>query len=1136
MNTPKSPKSALASAVYFFVALTILIPINAWSQIEEVVVTVRKREENLQDVPISVDAFTSAEIDRKGISDITDVARLSPSIQFDESFAQSDTRITVRGLSPTRGRQNVALLLDGIDVSSEAISSSGGSLLLNTRLVDIERIEVILGPQMALYGRSAFAGAIQYITKDPSEELEGQVKVDVSDFNRFSATGSVSGPIAGDALGFRFNAAWWDEDGYYQNTITNEEVGGDKGVGLALTFKSEIGDRVSLKFRSEYTDDEGQPSAAAFLPFNTELATPLEATELLFDEQGNMVSAGISECFNGQNGKEDFIGKISAGRPLPGNAAPGTFPDGYLNDEFLQARTDRISDPNFLSGTPGSDLNQFLIANGRGPLPGAADPTVPTGGVSSQCEWIVPVRVGKVPDGDDLPVTLAPNPATPGKDYEGFDRELLRFSLVADVDFDAFTFTSLTGYTRDDTFEAQDANAFAFHSPDAGIFLDGNAETFAANNDKTTEQFSQEFRIATQLDGPVNGTFGVTYWDEKVDNDSTSITAESAGSHCMWNSKLGMGGTINPIGIQSIGCPGFTESPVAPFQNAAQPFRNPSPSDRDTEHFSVYGMLEFELTETWGLTLEGRYNEEDVKVFGPIFLDPGASGGPGGLNPCGIFFRPCQSFDIFLNGDPDAVVSTLAQTGNGRRPNGSWFGDAFFPFVDDFIDANLDTQPFLNANGEQEFRVDQAMLDQIPDECRNTPAKQAAVDRSIIEGPSMIVTETNSVGQLVPKHDNRVQELADAQGEIVRDANGRVIRNPNATDMFNPWCQSSLKDSDDWFSPKITLDWEATDNSLYYVSWSKARKPGGFSLLTVGSSGLDRELTEFDPEEMEVWEIGGKTSWVENSLVINGAFFFQDFTDKQALTSALGNDGRLVSKIENAGSAEVWGAELSVAWSPLNPIGPGHLSISGGYTFLDTEYTDFTVESGSSTNAAAAGNCTPILVGGEPLCTLSYTGNELENAPQGAFNGFVNYTIPVSGGADFYVEADAIWQDKRFADFTNNLWMDAYWNFDVRFGFQTDRWNMLFYIDNVLDDRTVRSAGGGPALGCCFVLGSSIDLGAVQDFTKAVPTESEDVDFSPRSVGAGVMVDLPLFKTGFLPPPRVIGFRMDFRFGGSRSN
>jgi len=191
----KASKPNKVFLVLLVLSQLLVWPLVAWSQVEEIVVTVSKKSESLQDVPMSVTAFSSADIERKGIKSISDIALLTSSIQFDESFAQSDTRIVVRGLSPSRGRQNIATLVDGVDVSSESITSSGGSLLLNTRLMDVERIEVVLGPQMALYGRSAFNGAIQYITKDASEEFETDIRFDVAENNRYEAVAGVSGPI-----------------------------------------------------------------------------------------------------------------------------------------------------------------------------------------------------------------------------------------------------------------------------------------------------------------------------------------------------------------------------------------------------------------------------------------------------------------------------------------------------------------------------------------------------------------------------------------------------------------------------------------------------------------------------------------------------------------------------------------------------------------------------------------------------------------------------------------------------------------------------------------------------------------------------------------------------------------------------
>ncbi|MAF83202.1 MAG: TonB-dependent receptor [Gammaproteobacteria bacterium] len=1024
-------KRVLPGALIFFLAIS--WSLAAWSQVEEIVVTVRKKGENLQDVPMSVSAMGAAEIERKGIKDIADIAQFSTSLQFDESFAQSDTRIAVRGLSPTRGRQNVALLVDGVDVSSEAITSSGGSLLLNTRLVDIQRIEVVLGPQMALYGRSAFNGAIQYITKDAADEFEADFKLDASKADnsggarQYEAIAGVSGPIFGDALGLRLNGALWDDEGFHRNQITGKRIGGGEGYGLALTLNSDIGDNLSFKFRAEYTDDESQPSAQAFLKFNTELDVPQGA----FD-------AGVAECF------PDFVDFVATN--------PANIPD-YANNQAYRDRGLRLLDPAYVATLDPATLNpnlpEFVIPAGGGPY----------------CEERTPVRVGRVPDGDSLAVTLAPDPTTPGVDYQGFDREMFRLSFVASYEAESWSLKSMTGLTHDDNIEQQDTNAFAIASPDAGKFLDGNPNTFGFNNSKATKQFSQDIYARTSLDGPLNGTLGALYWREWVDNRSKSITAQGSGSHCFWNSVSGVLFDIENA------CPGYTEIPVAPYQQAGAQFRKlkPSPADRDTEHWSIYGTLDFEFAENWTLAFDGRYNHEKVDVEGPIFFDPGASGGPGGLNPCGIFFRPCQTFDDW-------------------QADGNWFADKFFPWTDEAVDGTD-----LGA-----FVPDEALLASIPDLCRQQDPD--AVQRSIAEGPFQIERDAEGI----PVWNNGVVP--------VLDADGKAVLTPGGPDMFNPWCVDQEGNTDSWFSPKVRLEWAAGDDMLFYVSWSRARKPGGFSLLTIGSSGLNRELAEFDAEKMVVWEVGANTNWFENTIVLNGSVFFQDFTDKQALTSALGNDGRLISKIENAGSAEVWGSEISIDWSPITEFLGGNWRTSLGWTWLPVrEYTDFVISSTSPTTSAHARNCTP---DGE-LCSISYTGKKLENSAENSVNGFVQYMIPLTASVSTYIETDVFWQSKRFVGITNNLWTDSILEFNLRIGLEGERWDALLYVDNLLDDDTVRSVGGGPGLGCCFILASGLDVAG-----------------DPPRPRSAVMVDLPLFNTAFLPDPRIIGARISYSFGG----
>ena len=122
----------------------------AFAQIEEIIVTTRKRSENLQEIPIVVTAFTAENIERKGIANIGDILKYTAGVQINEAFIPGDQRIVIRGLAPTRGRPNVAVLQDDIDISSESIQNGGGSLLINPRLFDLERVEIVKGPHSAL--------------------------------------------------------------------------------------------------------------------------------------------------------------------------------------------------------------------------------------------------------------------------------------------------------------------------------------------------------------------------------------------------------------------------------------------------------------------------------------------------------------------------------------------------------------------------------------------------------------------------------------------------------------------------------------------------------------------------------------------------------------------------------------------------------------------------------------------------------------------------------------------------------------------------------------------------------------------------------------------------------------------------
>jgi iron complex outermembrane recepter protein len=230
----------------------------------DIIVTARKREESVQDVPIAINVLTAEAIERKGIDGPGDVANLTPGLTFDVGLVPSDTRISIRGLQATRGRPNVAILVDGVDTSSENFGVAGGGILANLRLVDVERIEVVKGPQTVLYGRSAFAGAINYVSKRPGAEFEGSVSAQIARFDSYELKGAVGGPIGG-GLSARANFGYFKSGGDYRNPVTGGKLNTSdvKGGAIALNYQSD--GAFSAYARVQYSEEDYSERAQVLL-------------------------------------------------------------------------------------------------------------------------------------------------------------------------------------------------------------------------------------------------------------------------------------------------------------------------------------------------------------------------------------------------------------------------------------------------------------------------------------------------------------------------------------------------------------------------------------------------------------------------------------------------------------------------------------------------------------------------------------------------------------------------------------------------------------------------------------------------------------------------------------------------------
>ena len=224
--------------------------------LQEIVVTARKREEALQDVPLTVTAVGAVKIEELGIKDSRELALFVPGFSNVASFGRnSSERPTIRGQSNILGSPNASYFVDGVYISGSAT---------NTETANLERIEVIKGPQAALYGRATFAGAINYVTKQPSDTFEGKVTATLGEFSQRDVTAYISGPIS-DSVSYFLAATHTEIGGFYDNPLDpRDNLGAEQTDGLTAKLRWTPNDATEITALVTYAEDNDGPPALGF--------------------------------------------------------------------------------------------------------------------------------------------------------------------------------------------------------------------------------------------------------------------------------------------------------------------------------------------------------------------------------------------------------------------------------------------------------------------------------------------------------------------------------------------------------------------------------------------------------------------------------------------------------------------------------------------------------------------------------------------------------------------------------------------------------------------------------------------------------------------------------------------------------
>lgn len=293
-------------------------------QLEEIVVTARKREESLQDVPGAVTALTSSQLRELQVDSAADLQRsvANTTIVDQNSIVAGTLTAFIRGIGTDPGfQQGVGIYID--DMYLQSPLGTDVSVLSN-----LQRIEVLKGPQGNLYGRNTTGGAIKYVTSDPSDELRASAEVRGGQFDLRRVTADLSGPLIGQTLTADLSVLWKQRNGFQDSLYTGQILGSIDQRAVHGLLKWTASDSVTVRLGGAYSLDTSNPRAPTFLgtlpapagtppPFNV-----LPQPTLIYD----LLSANLPSTTNPQLAALQGIIQPIAASNTPGLDTPPVYP------------------------------------------------------------------------------------------------------------------------------------------------------------------------------------------------------------------------------------------------------------------------------------------------------------------------------------------------------------------------------------------------------------------------------------------------------------------------------------------------------------------------------------------------------------------------------------------------------------------------------------------------------------------------------------------------------------------------------------------------------------------------------------------------------------------------------------------
>ncbi len=237
--------------------------------IEEIVVTARKVEEARQDVPATISVLTASQLESAGVQRPEDYVKLVAGVSIVNAAEVGDTQVNIRGINGARDAENsFAFIVDGILMTNPAA--------FNREYANLQQIEVLKGPQGAIYGRNAAAGAIILTTRPPGDTQEGEFRLSLGEDNTYLGSLTFGGPLGNGNTKYQIHGDWRSSDGYYTNVFQNDDVADDfNSFNIDGRLILEPDDRTTWDLKARYGEVD-----AASITFNAAFALPTFASVL----------------------------------------------------------------------------------------------------------------------------------------------------------------------------------------------------------------------------------------------------------------------------------------------------------------------------------------------------------------------------------------------------------------------------------------------------------------------------------------------------------------------------------------------------------------------------------------------------------------------------------------------------------------------------------------------------------------------------------------------------------------------------------------------------------------------------------------------------------------------------------------